>query len=128
MSATNLVVPREHPFKEGVRQLLRQHFDESIVKRFSFALEVERFDTPNTRNQLKDQRYILEVYYNQPSGLIEFICDLQSWISKEQTEYELLRHITDKVKAGTIGKDWVDKKDKISADIKSGKHETKEVS
>lgn len=118
-----------HPFKVGIMSILMQHFAPSITKNFSFILELEKFildekRTPNLIRQKNDQNFVCEVYYTNPSGLMEFVCDLYSWETKGRTEAHLLRMITDKYKTGVIGKDWFEKDGQLSADVTSGKYET----
>jgi hypothetical protein len=63
-------------------------------------------------------------------GLSEYICDVYPWESKLRTEHHLLRYITDKVKAGKIGKDWVEQtpggRIGVSNIVLGGKYETTE--
>jgi len=115
-----------HPLKTGIKGILSQHFDDGLVGRFELLFEVEKYndESPNIWKQKKDQNLILEVYYRHPAGLMEYICDIFTWMSKKECEVKLLRYITDKVKAGVIGKDWGVKGNKFSDDIKSGKYET----
>ncbi len=115
-----------HPFREGILGLLRHHFAESIVKNFVLSFEAETFSaySENIWRQLKDRNYILEVRYKKPDGATEYICDVYSWERKARTEAHLLRHITDKVKIGAIGKNWNWNGKRVSTDIVSGKYET----
>lgn len=118
-----------HPFKEGIYSILKQHFDDSIVKKFRLDFEIDVFNpnyAENVWKQKKDNNLILEVRYVKPDGTTEFICDVYSWESKAKTTAHLLRHITDKVKSGAIGKDWFEQNGKIaiSEDIVAGKLET----
>ena len=117
----------EHPFKKGVRGLLAKHFHDSILKNFEFTLESEVYNdsNPNIKKQKQDNKLVMEVYYRRPSGLVEYVCDVSSWWSKQQVEVHLLKHITDKARVGLIGMDWTaDDKGKISQAIQSGKYET----
>ncbi len=118
-----------HPFREGIIGLLKKHFSDSIVDNFILTFEAETFNTysVNIRKQLKDGNLILEVRYRNPDGTTEYICDVYSWETQKRTEHHLLKFITDKVKAGKIGKTWnYDKLGKkiISDDILLGKYET----
>lgn len=118
-----------HPFKRGIKSILDQHFAPSIADRFDLILEVERYNLDPSRtkgliNQKNDDRFVCEVYYKNPSGLLEYITDVCSWWDRDQVEYVLLKFITDKAKTGAIGKDWDEKDIRISQDIKSGKFET----
>ncbi len=113
----------EHPFKEGVRNLLRKHFTDSIAERFVLILEAEIFQGKNIKKQLTDDKIIMEVHFS--NGITtEYICDVYGWQEKAATEARLLRYITDAIRAGKIGKDWIEVKGKISDDIRSGKFET----
>lgn len=119
-----------HPFKQGVYDLLRRHFSDKVVKNFSLIFEKEMFNPKEDKNlwkQLKNNNLVMEVYYKTGYEISEYICDLYGWESKARTEYRLLKYITDKVKAGKIGKDWIQEGDKlgISKDVLSGKFETK---
>lgn len=115
-----------HPFKEAVKTLLGQFFAPSIVKNFDLIFEAEKIsklDSKHIRNQITDDKLILEVYYVE-RGFNVYICDLFTWMDRKQTEYKLLRYITDKFKAGQIGKDWIEKDGGISIEVTSGKFET----
>lgn len=121
-----------HPFKEGVYSILRQHFDDSIIKNFVLNFETEIFnprESIHVWKQKKDNNLVMEVRYRVGEGLTEYICDVVSWESKKRTEAHLLTYITDKVKAGKIGNDWVQVGSKlgVSEVIKSGDLETKET-
>jgi hypothetical protein len=121
---------QSHPFKDAVRSLIAQHFHPSIASRFEVYFEVEMYNTDakeaqNLRNQMRDNRFVAEVYYKHKSGISTFICDLYSWWDKKQVEFALLRFITDKARVGEIGRDWTaDDKGRISEDVTSGKFET----
>jgi len=120
-----------HPFKEGVRNLLRKHFSEEIVKRFLLEFEVSIYNpnfAENVWRQKKDGNLVLEVRYKTKRGS-EFICDLYSWESRAATEAKLLRYITDAYKAGKIGTDWQEKGGGIGVnrEILSGEYATKEA-
>jgi len=98
-----------HPFKEGVYGLLRKHFDDPIVKKFILEFEVNIYNPKEEESvwkQKKTNNLVLEVKYKTGEDTAEFICDLYSWETKAQTEARLLRAITEKVRAGVIGKDW----------------------
>lgn len=120
----------DHPFKEGIRMILSQHFAPKIVLLFDIYFEVEMYNLDSTRsknllNQLKDGKFIAEVYFTNEKGLSIYICDLYSWWPKKQVEYVLLQHITDKARTGQIGRDWTEKDIKnISGEVRSGKYET----
>jgi len=119
-----------HPFKDGVRQILNQHFHESIAKRFVLIFEATIFnkESINIWNQLKHDQPILEVRYNQDDVRTEYICDLYPWEKRDRTEAHLLRFITDAVKSGKIGKDWdLGEDGKMSRVIKSGELITKGI-
>lgn len=119
-----------HPFKQGLIAIIYDHFASHIAKRFEIYLEVELYNPDhklgqNLRNQIKAEQYIAEIHYRHPSGIITYICDIDSWWSKKQCEYALLKFITDKARAGEIGQDWTEADLKnISKDITSGKYET----
>lgn len=116
-----------HPFKEGVRNLLRKHFGEEIVKNFLLEFEINIYNPKeaiNIWNQKKDNNLIMEVRYKTTPETSEYICDLYSWETKAQTEVKLLKYITDKFKTGQIGKDWTEKEGRISATVTTGKYET----
>ena len=113
-----------HPMKGYVVQILKKYFSNKIVDRFMFMFEAELYDNQNTFNQLRDDKLIMEVRYKN-RDTSEYICDVFSFMTKEQIEYKLLKYITDTYKAGKIGKDWVEQKGKlVSNEILSGKHET----
>lgn len=121
-----------HPFKEGVYSILRQHFDDSIIKNFVLNFETEIFnprESIHVWKQKKDNNLVMEVRYRVGKGLTEYICDVVSWESRKRTEAHLLTYITDKVKAGKIGNDWIQVGSKlgVSEIIKSGDLETKET-
>lgn len=119
-----------HPFKQGLIAIIYSHFAFKIAKRFEVFLEVELYN-PNherggsLRKQIKDNNFIAEVHYRHDSGLLTYVCDVNSWWTREQCEYALLKFITDKARIGEIGKDWTQHDLKnISSDITSGKYET----
>lgn len=115
-----------HPFKQAVRVMLRQYFDDVIVSRFDLIFEAEKIaklESKHIYNQVKDDNLILEVYYIE-NGISVYICDIFSWMDAKQTNFKLLRYITDKHKSGAIGKDWSEGKGGISAEVTSGKHIT----
>lgn len=118
-----------HPFKQGVINLLGQHFAPEIVKNFKLAFESETFDkkiAQNILNQIRDDKLVMEVYYTTDKSL-EYVCDLFSWETKLNTELRLLRYITDAIRAGKFGSKWLQNNDgRISEGIVSGKHETPE--
>jgi hypothetical protein len=115
----------EHPFKQGVRRILKQHFPDEIANRFKLVFETESYtdDVLSIWKQKKTDTLIMQVFYDE-NDLSTYICDIFSWMSPKQSEYKLLRYITDKFKAGEIGKNWVFQKNSISKDFKSGKYET----
>lgn len=119
-----------HPFKVAVRNMLEDHFAPDLSRRFVFEYEAKKYNMDNNqeiRKQVKDENFIMEVWYQQKDGLVsEFICDLYSWETKKQCEARLLRGITDKARVGKIGLDWGEKGGVIgiSQDVLSGKHET----
>lgn len=97
-------------FKKGIQGLLDKHFHPSIAKQFVLEYEAKIFNADNNKSiraQLRDKNFVLEVRYKNNDITTEFICDVYSWESRERTEAHLLRYITDKYKAGKIGKDWV---------------------
>lgn len=126
MSGTRIL--EGHPFKDGVRRILRDHFGPQIANKFSLNFEAESFSKDSSIHiyrQVRDNNLVLEVRYQLPDGTSEFICDLYSWWDRPHTEYALLRFITDKVKSGKIGKDWVVTDNRtVSDDVTSGKYET----
>lgn len=106
--------------------MLRQYFDDAVIANFDLIFEAEKIaklESKHIYNQLQDDKLIMEVYYIE-NGLSVYICDIFSWMDRKQTEYKLLRYITDKFKAGTIGKNWSEGKGGISLEVTSGKHET----
>lgn len=115
-----------HGFKVWVDQVINKHFASNIAKRFYGVLEVEKYNTKNLNilKQLKDSKFVMEVYYTQPSGIHVYICDLFSDWSKQQIELHLLRMITDKVKTNQIGTDWENKDGRVSQIVNSGKLQT----
>lgn len=119
-----------HPFRRGVMRILEENFSPKIASKFLLEFEVNLYNddtNKNIQNQKRDQNYVLEVRYKTGEGTSEYICDVYSWESRAKTEYRLLKYITDKVKDGKIGQDWVlDPGKGVSEDISSGKHETKE--
>ena len=115
-----------HPFKTAVRVMLRQYFDDNVIANFDLIFEAEKIaklESKHIFKQLEDDKLIMEVYYNE-NGINVYICDIFSWMDRKQTEYKLLRYITDKFKAGAIGKNWSEGKGGISLEVTSGKHET----
>jgi hypothetical protein len=113
-----------HPLRQGVTQILEQHFAPELVKRFKLEFEANMFQGEHMWKQKKDQVLCLEVRYEAPEGT-NFICDVWSYWTKQQTEAHLLRMITDKVRAGEMGKDWeIDNQGRFSMAIASGKYET----
>lgn len=96
----------KHPFKEAVKQLLRQHFSDEIVDNFSFVFEAELYgkNTKSTRAQLKDDKLVLQVMYVNPDGLNEYVCDLYSWWDRKTVEYKLLTSIRQRYQDGLIFK------------------------
>lgn len=116
-----------HPFKEWVAQVLNSHFAPAIADRFSCVLEVEKYNKKNKNIvlQLKDQKYVMEVYYTTKAGIYLYICDLFSDWPRKAIEAELLRKISDKVVKGEIGKDWIDNgQGRVSEVVLSGKLQT----
>jgi hypothetical protein len=113
-----------HPFRDGVKDLLGQHFHESVVGRFRLVLERNIYDTKSVFDMYNNNRVVMEVHYENPNGLSEFICDLNGWESKALTTRKLLTAITDAYKAGRIGMDWSERSGKISREVSSGKHTT----
>ena len=118
-----------HPFKEWVAQVLNAHFAPSIADRFSCVLEVEKYNKKNKNivKQLKDEKYVMEVYYTTKGGIYLYICDLFSDWPRKAIEAELLRKISDKIVKGEIGSDWVDDgHGRVAEIILSGKLQTPE--
>jgi hypothetical protein len=118
-----------HPFRKGVMLILDRHFAPNLAKRFSLNMEAFVYDKYADKSiyaQLKSDNHIMEVYYHNPDGTREFICDLQQNMRPQQCEVFLLRHITDKVKVGAIGRDWAEQGGRlaISKDILESKYET----
>lgn len=121
-----------HPFKIAVREMLYKHMDPELAGRFVFEYEAEKYNLDNNKsiqNQRRDGNFIMEVWYKNAQGLVsEFVCDLYSWESASQCEARLLRGITDKVKVGKLGQDWMEGKGgvlKFNPEITLGKYETK---
>lgn len=119
-----------HPFKVGIYGILNHHFDESIVKNFILNFETEIYNPKESIHvwkQKKDNNLVMEVRYKTGPETSEYICDVYSWEARKRTEAHLLTYITDKVKAGKFGSDWVEKGSKlgVSEIIKSGKLQTK---
>lgn len=116
-----------HPFKQGIMGILEQHFATEIVARFNLAFEAETFkktESPHIWRQVKDDKLVLEVYYNT-GATIEYVCDVYSWESRKKTEAHLLRYITDCIKAGKFGQNWEQNSTgRISEVVASGKLET----
>lgn len=115
-----------HPFKEGVRMILKKNFGDEIANSFILTFEAEHIsvlDSPHIFNQVKAGNLIMEVRYKNSDGTHEYICDLHSWFSPSQTEAKLLRFITDKFKAGKI-RDWGEANGRISKLAATGKYET----
>lgn len=112
--------------KKEALTLLKQHFAPSIVKNFVFLFEAELYDGPKIRNQIKDDKMIMEVRYKTDGETSEYICDIFSWMTKKQAEFKLLTYITDVYKSGKIGKNWKEEKGRISEEVRSGKHATKD--
>ncbi len=112
-----------HGFKMWVDQVINKHFAPSIAKRFYGVLEVEKYNKKNKNivKQLRDQKYIMEVYYTSKEGIHVYICDVFSAWTKEVIELRLLQYITDKVKTEQIGIDWGDKDGRVSEIIVSEK-------
>lgn len=125
----SIYVPPTEAFRKGVKSIIEEHFAPSIAKKFLLEYEANIYNADmnkNIQNQLKDKNFILEVRYVTSPYSTEYICDVCSWWPKKQVEYQLLRYITDKAVKGKIGKDWVEKNGKISLDVLSGKHQTRE--
>lgn len=116
----------QHPFKVGIMGIINDHLEPRIAINFVLTFENEIYskDLLSIYKQNKSDRLVLEVAFRKPSGFFEHICDVYSWENRKQTEYRLLRGITDKIKAGKIGQDWTEKDLKISNQIKTGKYET----
>lgn len=115
-----------HPLRDGIRLILEKHFAPEIVNRFKLVFEAEKFQGEAIHNQLKNERLVLEVYYEDTDGT-NFICDVWSTMTPPQAEAHLLRCITDAARVGKIGKTWTaDDAGRISEDVTSGKFETKE--
>lgn len=116
-----------HPFRAGVQRLIDQHFAPEVAGRFVLMFEAEAFnkESPNIVNQLRDDTPILQLYYQKPGGLTEFVCDLYPWEPQPATEARLLRYVTDAVKSGKFGADWEEGKDgRINAGVLSGQFGT----
>lgn len=126
MSDTRIIL---HPFKMGIRSILERHFSPDIVKRFWLEFEIHIYNADMNKaiqRQKRDNNLVLEVKYMNPDSTAEYICDVYSWESKARTEAHLLQFITDKFKAGKIGKDWELNGDKlvINPDIEKGTYAT----
>lgn len=113
MSAGRLIV---HPMREGVRTILKKHFGEEIAKKFVLEFEGAIFNKDNESiwRQLKSDKQVMEVRYENEPDLYEFVCDLYTWESPRLTELRLLQAVKDKWKQGKIGKDWQAKSGRIS--------------
>jgi hypothetical protein len=62
----------QHPFKEGILSILRQHFEDRIVSNFILIFEGQMYDKFANKNiwkQLKDDCPILEVRYKTGGGI-----------------------------------------------------------
>jgi len=113
-----------HPLREGVKLILEKHFAPEIVDRFKLIFEAQSFQGQNIINQIRDNKVAMEVYYDTGKST-EYITDVWSDQSHKEVEAHLLRFITDAVKAGKLGSDWVERRDgRLSLDISSGKHQT----
>lgn len=123
----SLIQTYAHPFKQGVMNIIEKHFASEIAGRFKLSFEAETFNpkaSVHVWRQVKDNNLVMEVYYNTGSTL-EYVCDLYSWESKPRTEAHLLRMITDRVKDGKFGSNWLeDSTGRISEIVTSGKLET----
>jgi hypothetical protein len=101
-----------HPLRDGVTLILEKHFAPNIVKKFKLIFEAQAFTGKNIMNQIKDDKLALEVYYDN-GDTTEYVCDVWSYMNKKQAEYHLLNRITDCVKAGKFGTNWLEGKDGI---------------
>lgn len=124
MSAIRLTY---HPLREGVMNIIEKHFSPEIAKRFVMELEynLHSRDYKDIWNQGNNQSHVLDVRYKNPDGTVEFVTDISSQWNKKIAEAHLLRMITDKVKDGKIGHDWVEKDGRLSTEITSGEFETR---
>lgn len=118
-----------HPFREGVLNLLKQHFSDDIIKNFILTFEAETFNTnylEDVWRQKRNNEFVMEIRYRNPDESMEFICDVYSWDTRSYTEHLLLNRISDAFKAGKIGKDWMAQGEKIGINkgIISGMYET----
>jgi hypothetical protein len=109
-----------HPFRGGVQGLLEEIVSERLAKKFRLDFEVERYQKYEDKSiwkQGKAERYVMEVRYieNAADGneYEEYITDLYSWESKEQTKIRLIKGITKAYLDKKIGNDWVTKGDRL---------------
>lgn len=106
----------EHPFKEGIKRILEQHFYSLVADKFVLVMEKQLYDTEDVYKMLKNNLIVVEVHY-QEGDTKEFVCDLYGWESKKRTEARLLTGISDAFKAGKFGSDWKKKGKKIGEEI-----------
>lgn len=119
-----------HPFREGIMRIISKHCSPQLSKRFILSFESEVYNKDYDESlwkAVKDGNMILECRYTKSNGLTEYICDFLITDSPAKCEAKFLRYVTDKVKAGAMGEDWIFFQEKfdVSHDISSGKHETK---
>lgn len=124
-SSKGLIV---HPVRRGVIDILEKHFSPEIVKRFVMEFEGNFLsrDYKDVWAQKKYNVHYLEIRYVLDSGLHEYVCDINTGMTKKRAEAHLLRMITDKVADGKFGADWIEENGRISLDITSRKYETHE--
>lgn len=114
-----------HPFRDGIKAMLENHFHPDVVDRFNLILERQLYqDSKEVVDMFHNDKVILEVHYRNTDDTAEYICDLYGWDSKANTEKRLLTYITDAYKAGRIGKDWIEKGNRIGKIISEAKYET----
>ena len=92
-------------FKQGVQRIIQKHFADDVAKRFQMEFEVNIFNPEGSqalRNQLKEEKYVLEVRFKTGDETSEYVCDLYSWDDKKNTEVRLLKAILSKYRQGKI--------------------------
>ncbi len=125
----SIFLPPTEEFRRGVKGIIEQHFAPSIAEKFVLEYEANLYNADKNKNiqaQMKDKNFVIEVRYRTSDITSEYVCDVASWWSRGRVEYTLLKYITDKAVKGKIGRDWVEKNGKISLEVLSGKHQTRE--
>lgn len=115
----------EHPFKEGIRGIINQHFHPSIAKNFKLYMEGQLYQFKDVLDMTKKQKIVVEVHYQDEGDTAEYLCDLRSWEDKKTTEIKLLRGIGDAVKGQRIGLNWIELPDgRVSEEVRSERNIT----